>query len=308
MRLSTAYSYEQAIKNLQNRQSDLSKAQTELTSLKRVNSASDDPTAAARAERALGTIARSDADKRAVDASRNAMTLAESAMGNAVELFQQIRETLVAARNGSYSQGELDALNAKMVEIRKQLVSVANRPDGSGGYVFGGKGSTAEPFTETPGTPGVTFNGIPGEVLAASSEQVNLTMNGQKIWMEVSRTLPDDTVETFSAFEALDRVIAGINAGEPAGQVVSEGISRVDRVLGQISTARSQAGEMLNRLDGIESRLADNKLAARTEKSNAEDLDMIEAISEFQKKQTGYEAALQSYAAIQKLSLFQYIS
>ncbi|WP_306563561.1 flagellin, partial [Aquabacterium sp.] len=84
--------------------------------------------------------------------------------------------------------------------------------------------------------------------------------------------------------------------------------ARMDRVLGQFQTARSQAGEMLNRLDGIESRLADGKLAAQNEKSNAEDLDMVRAISEFQNKQTGYEAALQSYASIQKMSLFQYIS
>ena len=69
-----------------------------------------------------------------------------------------------------------------------------------------------------------------------------------------------------------------------------------------------QVGEMLNRMDGIERRLADSKLAAQTEKSNAEDLDMVDAISQFQNKQTGYEAALQSYASIQKMSLFQYIN
>jgi flagellar hook-associated protein 3 FlgL len=68
-------------------------------------------------------------------------------------------------------------------------------------------------------------------------------------------------------------------------------------------------GEMLNRLDGIEVAAGGQQAGfAQTEKSNAEDLDMVEAISQFQNKQTGYEAALQSYASIQKMSLFQYIS
>ena len=42
MRLSTAFRYEQSIANLQQRQQDLSTAQMQLTSGKRVNAASDD--------------------------------------------------------------------------------------------------------------------------------------------------------------------------------------------------------------------------------------------------------------------------
>jgi flagellar hook-associated protein 3 FlgL len=34
---------------------------------------------------------------------------------------------------------------------------------------------------------------------------------------------------------------------------------------------------------------------------------MTQAISDFQTKQTGYQAALQTYASMQKLSLFTYI-
>jgi flagellar hook-associated protein 3 FlgL len=35
---------------------------------------------------------------------------------------------------------------------------------------------------------------------------------------------------------------------------------------------------------------------------------MVEGISKFQNQQSGYEAALKSYAMVQKLSLFQYIN
>ena len=40
----------------------------------------------------------------------------------------------------------------------------------------------------------------------------------------------------------------------------------------------------------------------------AKDMDMIKGVSQFQNQQTGYQAALQSYAQIQKLSLFNFIS
>ena len=50
------------------------------------------------------------------------------------------------------------------------------------------------------------------------------------------------------------------------------------------------------------------KLAGQTERSAAEDLDMVQAISSFQSQQTGYDAALKSYSMVQRMSLFQYIS
>jgi len=74
------------------------------------------------------------------------------------------------------------------------------------------------------------------------------------------------------------------------------------------SAARAAAGEVLNRTDGIEGRIADSKLAAQTERSNAEDLDMVQAVSDFQNRQSGYDAALKSYSMVQRLSLFQYLN
>ena len=65
---------------------------------------------------------------------------------------------------------------------------------------------------------------------------------------------------------------------------------------------------MLNRIDSESSRLYDQKLASTTDRSNAEDVDMVHAISDFQNQQTGYDAALKSYAMVQRLSLFQYVN
>jgi hypothetical protein len=57
---------------------------------------------------------------------------------------------------------------------------------------------------------------------------------------------------------------------------------------------------VLNRIESETGRLADQKLASQTERSNAEDVDMVHAISEFQNKQSGYDAALKSYAMVQR--------
>jgi len=408
MRIATAYAYDQSIANLQKRQQDLAESQIQLTSGKRVNNASDDPTAAARAERALASIARSDANQRSLEASRNVMSITESALGDAVELVQSARETLVAAGNGSYSDSERKALAVKLRELRSQMLAVANRPDGGGGFVFGGQGSAIPPFVDAPGD--VKFNGQAGELLASSSEKLNLTVDGEQIWLKArtgngvfttapasgntgsawissgtvsgpsqlpypssgtspsyeirfsgsgsnvtyevfdSTTAPGTSLgapqpyqpgkniditgkgmsvsiagspasgDTFqigestndqSIFKTLDTAIAALSqtniSGSAVQQAVNTGMTGLDSVLGNIQGARSAVGESLNRMDGIENRISALKLSAETEKSNAEDLDMTEAIGKFTSQQTGYQAALQSYAAVQNLSLFQYI-
>jgi flagellar hook-associated protein 3 FlgL len=408
MRIATAFSYDQSIFNLQQRQQTLAQSQVQLTSGKRVNVASDDPTSAARAERALASIARSEANQRSLDASRNVMNITESALGDAVDLIQSARETLIAAGNGSYTDGERRALAVKLREIRNQLLSVANRPDGGGGFVFGGQGSSNPPFVDTPN--GVVFRGQGGEILASSSERLALTVDGQQTWLKArtgngvfttaeggnvgggpnqgsawintgSVSSPADvpypsgtpgspaysieftsgssynifengvaiasgvnyqsgqtidipgkgmTVtisgspavgDTFtigdssnelSVFDSLDKIIQTLSTTNTTGgtvrQSVNLGMTEVDSILGNIQSTRSAVGESLNRMEGIESRISALKLAAETERSNAEDLDMVEAISRFQNQQTGYDAALKSYAMVQRMSLLNYLN
>ena len=79
-------------------------------------------------------------------------------------------------------------------------------------------------------------------------------------------------------------------------------------MLGHLQSARAAAGQVLNRIDSETDRLDTQKLASDSERSNAEDVDMVHAISDFQSKQSGYDAALKSYAMVQRLSLFQYVN
>jgi flagellar hook-associated protein 3 FlgL len=91
-------------------------------------------------------------------------------------------------------------------------------------------------------------------------------------------------------------------------QAVEDGLRDIDQVSAHISSARSFAGSTLQRLDGVKGRLDATQVSAETSRSDAEDLDMVKALSSFNQQQTGYSAALQSYATIQKLSLFQYLN
>lgn len=117
---------------------------------------------------------------------------------------------------------------------------------------------------------------------------------------------------SLSVFDALDNAVARLSQAGQGGpkvqQAVQDSLRDLDQCSSQISSARSFAGTTLQRLDGVKGRLDATELSAQTSRSNAEDLDMVKALSSFNQQQTGYQAALQSYATIQKLSLFQYLN
>jgi flagellar hook-associated protein 3 FlgL len=182
MRIATQNSYINSIDSLVERQARLAETQEQLTTGKRVNQASDDPAAAARAERALATERRSVAQQRAADASGNAMGLTEAALGDAGGLLQSAREALVAAGNATYSDAERSVVADQLASLREQLFAVANRRDGAGTYLFGGQGATQPPFADAPG--GVQYRGSTGQSQAASGEPLPLTADGAASWMQ----------------------------------------------------------------------------------------------------------------------------
>jgi len=396
-RISTSHAFDSTLDRLVQRQGELSDAQQQLSSGKRVNRASDDPTAAARAERALASIARADATQRAVETSQTQMTQTEGALGDAGELLQQAREALVAAGNASYSDAERKGLAQKLSGIRAQLLSVANRSDGANGYLFGGQGSNQPPFLDAPG--GLQFRGIGGQALVAGNEALPVTLDGRATWLSAptgngvfetraltstgsawidSGSVSDPSAltgstysvqfsvsggattysvlkdgaataqtnvtfasgkaievdgmsftikgnpatgdefelrpstPTLSVFDALDKAITELSTSSRSSAQIAqsnaENLRNIDSVMGRLQSARSDVGETLNRIDGVTNRLDAQKLQGETERSNAEDLDMVQAISDFQNRQSGYDAALKSYSMVQRLSLFQYIN
>lgn len=116
---------------------------------------------------------------------------------------------------------------------------------------------------------------------------------------------------TDSLFGLLDDAINGITGASskaPAlAQAVAQGLTHVDSSLDKIQAARGQAGQWLNRADTVTGLNETVAGQLESDRSNAQDLDMAAGISNLQQLTTGYQAALQSYAKIQGLSLFDYI-
>lgn len=403
MRLGTANTYDNTLANLTSRQAGLSDLQEKLSAGKKVIRASDDPTGAAQAERAMTRKARVDVEQRALNLQKNSMAMAESTLGDAQDVLQRIRELVVNAGDASLTPTNRQSIAQEMRGLRDQLFTYANKQDSNGIPLFGGLGSASNPFTDY--TSGVAFNGIPGQrssttvaipgamdgkavymnvpsgngVFKMSLGGTNtgqlwtdtgqvltpsaLTGNNYTVTFNVSATTPPvttydvsmttvappitttpvltaqpyvdgqaisfdglsfvargvpangDTVNIAAStrtdiFAVLDAAIASID-GKPNGNILTQNTSlalaQIDSGMDRVQSARGAAGEMLKRADIIDSNQQDKSIQLESDRSRAEDMDMIKGISQFQNQQTGYQAALQTYAQIQRLSLFNFL-
>ncbi len=179
----------------------------------------------------------------------------------------------------------------------------------------------------TPGTSTVTYDLVETPTGAAalpsvtvtsaeyptSSSSIPIDLPGLHLTLNGTLGAADNfTIEPLaSVFSAMDKAIRDIGSASnnaAAAQAVSMALNNIDIGMQRISAERGKAGDLLGRADRISANQETRSIQLEADRSRAEDLDMVKGISDFQNQQTGYSAALQTYAQIQKLSLFNFIS
>ena len=99
----------------------------------------------------------------------------------------------------------------------------------------------------------------------------------------------------------------GTNESAHRTQALARALTEVDASHDRVLLARGRTGEWLNRADSLDGLMENRSVDLKAEKSRLEDLDLVQGISDFQMQQTALEAALKSYAQVQRLSLFNSI-
>ncbi|MCW5655637.1 flagellar hook-associated protein FlgL [Hydrogenophaga sp.] len=403
-RIATANSYDNTIANLARRQAELSRLQENLATGKRVLKPSDDPVAATLAETAANRLSRTQADLRALEASRTSLQQAESGLAESGDLIQRVRDLLVTAGNATFTSSEREDVARQLEGLREQLVAVANRQDSSGRTLFGGLGGAATPFVDLygPSGAGVQFEGQRGQA-AAGNASLPQALDGNAIWMRVPQGngtftiglgagntggvstdmgqvtdatqltgndyridfadvggviqytvtnattgtpvagqtgVPYEANKTISfdgislqmrgeaaagdridinpvsgptdIFSVVQNAIDALRQDAPnrsavQGQALARAMTELDAAHDKVLLARGRAGEWLNRADSLNTLMETRSVDLDTERSRLEDMDMVKGISDFQNQQVGLEAAIKSYAQVQRMSLFQVI-
>jgi flagellar hook-associated protein 3 FlgL len=310
MRISTSTIYDLGVGAITRQQSALLKTQQQLASGSRILTPADDPIAAARA------LETTQADSMNTQYSVNrgwakdSLSQVDGVLTGADNLLQDVKQLVVQAGNGSYSDSDRLSIATTLKSRFDELVSLANSTDGTGKYLFSGYSTSTPPFTNNAGT--VQYSGDEGQrvIQVSATQQLQISESGRELFERV----PDASGGYQSIFKTINDLVNVLQTpvtNAAAQAALTSGLStandNVTRALDHILAARATVGANLNQLDNLDNAGQDLGLQYKKTLSSLQDVDYAKAISDLNLQQVSLQAAQQSFQKITSLSLFDYI-
>ena len=157
MRLSTAGFHRNTISSILEHQSKLAKTQTQITTGRKFQTASEDPVGATRAAALDRTLADNAQYERNSNIIQARLSYEEQTLADVTTLLQQVRERALQGANTTLGTEERQMLANDIRQSLAQLMDLANSDDANGEYLFSGTSTGTRPFAQ--GTTGVNYQG-----------------------------------------------------------------------------------------------------------------------------------------------------
>lgn len=302
MRISTNMAYRTAMSSMQSSLNGIRSTQQQLSTGEKFQTASEDPTDAAQVLNLDAQLANLGARGKSLDVARLGLQSEAQSLTDAQGILSQARTLAIQANSGANDATAREAIAQQIDSLRTQLISVANRNGADGKPLFGGNKTTNPPFS-VDGAGNVTYQG-----------------GDQPTWLQVDTAAAMPSGDTGRSvfmtqangqdvFTTLQDLAAAIRNPDPAQRSTDIGAaeSTIDAQNAHLTLIATQNGGRLNALTVLENAQGTQKVSLQDIRSQAGDADYAQAASQLTMLSTALQAAQQSFAKIQTLSLFQWL-
>ncbi len=307
MKVSTSMFFDNASKQLGSIQTSLAKTQTQLSTGKQINRPSDAPDKSSLITRLQSEMTRQASYQDNLSAVNVRLQAEETALRNTSNVMYRFKELAVQAANDTLSTADRNTLSFEMIQLREQILSMANSQDSNGNYLFAGSRVAQQPFGEDA-KGRVVYQGDQSRMLVpvGDNRQMNLNIPGSDVFVRLVRDDDKGNKIGVGFFQALSDMVDAVKYTDRPN--IQRGIKELDRMQQGISDANAQLGTDMNVVDSQGGVLDEITLRLKTTLSDVQDLDYTEAITKMNKDQLALESAQSTFAKISKLSLFNYIN
>jgi flagellar hook-associated protein 3 FlgL len=271
--------------------------QRQVSTGKRIDKPSDDPSATMGAIGEHAETAAIDQYARATDSVSSRLSVVDTVLSDLVTQLERGQVSALSARGTTKTQVQRDSAAMELEAIRDTIFGDMNTAF-NGTFVFSGSASTAAPFTRVGTGPISAYAGSTSEMVVDIDEQrsVKIAFNGQLV------TQGSDAQDIFAEF---DDLIAAVRAGDDAG--IAAGMQAMQRMFDRVSTAQGRVGADLRTIDEQKLRLGELRRASVKRLSSLEDTNMAEAITGMAQADAAYKAALGAVNSVTRMSLMDYL-
>ena len=339
--MSTSY-----LKDLNRNLNNLNTLQTQLTTGKEINKASDNPFKTARIMQMYSDISANKQYNENIKDTISWLDTTDTALNQLGSTSQRIRELMVSSGNAIYGSDEKKAIKNEINQLINQTAQILNT-NFDGKYIFGGTKSLSKPvgvekdsngnnilvfkdadgnsFNEegkayiknTDGTIERDANGNLKVEANSKPEYENLLKQMKSsLSVEVSNGVNMDynvcapniliSKKGTNAMKLLNDVVNNLDK-ENSSEVLNNNLADMDLFIANINNISGEVGSKQNRMETAKTQNEDQNSSMKEILSKTEDVDMAEKTIELATLQSVYVASLQVSAAIIQKSLVDFI-
>lgn len=275
-----------------------------------------------------GTLERLDGFTRSVANATGVLTFQDDVLSQATELMVRAKEIATQGANETNSPTERRALAEELMQIRDQMVSLANSKY-LGNYVFHGNATDTPPYSAAAYTEGGSASTqqryVYGNVTGSDESRTVEISDG----LEMQINTPGNQIfdGAIQALERLGRSLQGYSTTPASGAPDGGGVAYVmpadfttqtediRAALGLLDTARESdlgpervnLGGRLKRLEAAKSLIGLNTDSTKSTLSQLRDADVVDSATNLQMAETALQASLTVTMRTLDLSILKYI-
>jgi flagellar hook-associated protein 3 FlgL len=293
----------QLLLNLNRNARTMNDTQLQLSSGRKINKPSDDPVGITYSLRYRAELSSNEQYTKNVDSALSWLDYNDTVLGQAGDVVQKIRELTVKASTGSNPQSALDSINEEVMQLKEQLVDIANSTL-NGKYIFNGEQYNTKPYDFAKGADG-TYD--VSKSITTDAGQIQFIV-GEDVRMPISTTGNDvfgNTGDTDNLFAIINNLSAGLKSGNL--KEISGQLDIIDTRMETILSARSEIGAKTNRVELMQDRLSDLNINLTDLQAKTEDADYEGLIMNSKIQENIYNASLSVGAKIISTTLVDFI-
>ncbi|UCH09873.1 MAG: hypothetical protein JSU61_11760 [Fidelibacterota bacterium] len=289
MRVTNSMIKDQIIDYLMDSGEGLSSVQKQLSTNKEVARSSDDPVRFERAGRFRSLLAKNEQYLSNIEDGIAWIRVGTESLDVMYEALQQIRELGQQTRSDAAPQSREQVV--EYVEALIEEMVLMGNTKFMGKYVFGGTiTKDTDPFTYDGTT--VTYDGNDGEISRKVGEDTYLQIN----------TIGSEFEDIFAAAIALRDALDASD-----GSAIDAALAQIDTADPVLLNTMTRAGSMQRKLELTRGNLEIAAVNLEAYISQEEDVDLAEAILQFNAKELGYRAALESSTRMMSISILNHL-
>ncbi len=272
------------------------RARQQVMSGKRVEKASDDPGAMMRSIEGRGEIAGLETYTRTADTATSKLATLDTTLGAMIDKLEQARVAVTSAQGSVPSAVQREAAALTLEGIRDALAADLNTTV-RGVYLFSGAEATTPAYARVAGSWTYQGDASPVVVDIGPGQTVEVSVDGQSIAQgsDASNILND-----------LETLIVAVRAGDQAG--MATGATAIGRAFDRATRAQSNVGVDQQTIAERKGQISASRLGLLARVSEDEDADLAMAISEMNRADTAYRAALGAIGTASRQSLLDYLT